>query len=554
MRAACRRRDVDRSAPGWCSRVCSHCRRHNDAEGIDGQRTVLGRRVVDPAITQIRKNPLSAILDGERDRIGSGGRRARDVSHVTGVDIGLGKTGTGRQNQAIQGEIAQRRVGDAGERVGQRAWWRIGIGHPQHSVGDGQRRRAVGHRLLHISGEHRVVVVRIDAEVDRCIGRGRRTGAATRIADTDIETVRRAVAAIMAVCQFRPVTDDKRAADRGGRDFGTVIEQLAVRRQTGDRQGWNRLTLGVNNRDRPARPANRWQQTIIVEPDTGLALDNPDASPNDRCLIHRLQGDIHDLVGEQATGTIVDGDHKTVGPGRRDLTTVVLIAELGNIRHRQRRADRDRVAVETQGSLRRQAGNLDDCLHRTVVVLGQTQLRLGEATARNDRCRKCRRPTFIHDQRHAPGNERRVIHRVNHDVGHRKRGWTIVIREIAHGNVDTRYITRNRSVLLGSRRKGHAIHRSVYLSDRPGNCDCGRTVRPGRHAPAAPGQAERAPGDCKLGADQGRIVAIGHRDAGNRQRHIFLRCTRRRHRIGNRRRRQQAIVSRNQRARLDAAG
>ena len=242
----------------------------------------MGRRVVDTAVTQIRQDPLPAILDGERNRIGSGGRRARDVLHVTGVDIGLGKTGTGRQSQAIQGEIAQRRVGYAGERVSQRAWWRIGIGHPQHGVGDGQRGRAVGHRLLHISGEHRVVVVRIDAEVDRCIGRGRRTGAATRIADTDIEAVGRAVATIMAVCQFRPVTDDKRAADRGGRDFGAVIEQFAVRRQTGDRQGWNRLTLGVNNRDRPARPANRRQQTIIVEPDTGLALDNPDASPNDR--------------------------------------------------------------------------------------------------------------------------------------------------------------------------------------------------------------------------------------------------------------------------------
>ena len=282
LQAACARSDIDRRVAGQCGRVCGHRCRYDDAEGIDRQRAVLGRRVVDTAVTQIRQDPLPAIHDGERDRIRSGGRRARDVLHVTGVDIGLGKTGTGRQSQAIQGEIAQRRVGYAGERVSQRAWWRIGIGHPQHGVGDGQRGRAVGHRLLHISGEHRVVVVRIDAEVDRCIGRGRRTGAATRIADSDIEAVRRAVATIMAVCQFRPVTDDKRAADRGGRDFGAVIEQFAVRRQTGDRQGWNRLTLGVNNRDRPARPANRRQQTIIVEPDTGLALDNPDASPNDR--------------------------------------------------------------------------------------------------------------------------------------------------------------------------------------------------------------------------------------------------------------------------------
>ena len=63
FRAACARSDVDRRVAGQCGRVCGHrCRRYDNAEGIDRQRAVLGRRVVDTAVTQIRQDPLPAIL------------------------------------------------------------------------------------------------------------------------------------------------------------------------------------------------------------------------------------------------------------------------------------------------------------------------------------------------------------------------------------------------------------------------------------------------------------------------------------------------------------
>ncbi len=307
--------------------------RHGDAEGVDGQRAVLRRVVVNTSVARIGQNALAAVFDGEVDTVGAW-RAARllprNVNQCAGIDVGLRETGAESQQLATEHEIAEVGIRHRGQGVGQIGRWRIDVADPQHGVGDDHRRAA--QRLRNVVRQHRVVVVGVNVQVDRRGGRRADASPTTGVGDRQIEAVEQGFAAVMTVGQQADIGDDERRAWRGRQDRRAGISQRAVSWQAGDLVRKGRI-VRIDDVDPSAVAADEGGQgAVVVQADVAFTLDDRDVGGDRGCLIDRIDMYGEHLIGEQAAGAVVERQFEgIVGPAGPDLTTVMGIGKLLDI-------------------------------------------------------------------------------------------------------------------------------------------------------------------------------------------------------------------------------
>ncbi len=276
---------------------------------------------------------------------------------------------------------------DAGERVGDALRGRLHVPCQQQAAGDRQRGAQVA--CSRVRPEHDgwklacsvrqrgcvppgIVVVRDDVQGDRLLaGLDRHAGATARVTDLDAEAVAARLRAVVIVGEQEQGGVGDRLIRRDGH---TVVLQRAVGGQRGDEH----VVAGV------VRVADRQVATRSADDrygaadqrHAGFALDQRDAAACCGSIVLRRDVDGDGLVGQQATGAVVDRDPEGVGRGRQHLVAVVTVPDAGDIAHGKGRAEAQFVAVEREHALARQRSELDDDLRLRVVRVDEAEIRL----------------------------------------------------------------------------------------------------------------------------------------------------------------------------------
>ena len=296
----------------------------------------------------------------------------------------------------------------------------------------------------------------------------------------------------MGIGQQGTISNNEGATHRCRGNRHPVVVERAVSRQAGDLESAGCLAFGVADRNRTALPANRRQDTVVVQADATFPLDDLDRSTNHWRLIDRIEADIDRLVGNQAASPVIDGDLEGVADtGRGHLVPVMAITQVGNVGHRKRRADRNGIASEQQTPLARHGGNLDDGLGGTVVDIAQAKLALGKANRKDTGRRKRRSTAFADHQRRTAAHAGRIIDGRYHQIADHARRGAIAVGDIADRDRDRGCIAGQRAVLVGSRRKNHAVDGRIDGRHTAGDRHRSRVVCPGADCPAATSQGHR---------------------------------------------------------------
>ena len=345
--AAGGRHDVDHSGQRYGAAVYAGAL-HVDAEGVDRQR--VGARHVDAAVPGRRVDAAVAVLDGEADAVGAGAGGEGDVDQAAAGDVLLGEGGAGHQPVAAQAEVALSRVGNGRQGVGEAAVRRVGVGHLEHGRGDDEAGGGAGEGLGNIGGEHRVVVVADDPDLDGSVVGEGDAGAAAAVGDAHFEAVGRTggLAAVVTVGELAQVGYDEGAADAGRGDDHAIVFQRALTGQAGDAVSEDGVVRVGAGDGAAGRRYGRDEIGVGGQADILFAFEDGDRAGDGGGLVDRGDLDIDGTTQEQTTGAVIDGDEEGVGSGGEHLVAVVGVAELGDLADGEGRADRQFVAAELE--------------------------------------------------------------------------------------------------------------------------------------------------------------------------------------------------------------
>ncbi len=505
---------------------------HVDAEGVDRQGVGAGH--VDAAIPGGGVDAAIAVLDGEADAVGAWRGGEGDVDQSSVGDVLLGEGGARHQPGAAEAEVAFGRIRDGGERVGEAAVRGVGVGHLEHRRGDGQAGAGAGESLGDVGGEHRVVVVADDPDLDGgVLGQGD-AGAAATVGDAHVEAVGRAggLAAIVAVGELAQVGHDEGAACAGAGDRYAIVFERAMGGQAGDAVAEDGVVRVAARDGAAGRGHRRHQVGVGGEADVLLAFEDGDRAGHAGRLVDRGDGHGDHLVGQQATGAVIDGDEEGVVGGCQHLVAIVGIAELGDLADGEGGADGQLVAGQLEHTLTRQAGDFDDDLVLGVVHVRQAQVDLGEAHRTHvGGGAEAGRAAFGYAQGGAAREHRDVVGRGDGQVDRAvRRGAAVVGRD---GEIGGATGFRQTTEI-------HAVDGGVDVAQGAAEADRARAVAGETDKPGGAGEGQGAGGGTE-GDGLVVAVAIGKGDAADGDVAVFAAAAGGADAVGDGRGRQQAV-------------